>query len=400
MGIARDITEQKKLEEQLLQAQKMESIGTLAGGIAHDFNNLLTGILAYASFVKKNFTDQEPLYHSVSHIEKSAEQAAELTRQLLGFARRGKHQVKAFQCNKLIQALLKLLKRTIDKRITLEVELEPGLKWIEGDENQLHQSLFNICLNARDAMPSGGLLKIKTENRYISEKDGLLHQPIKEGQYVVISVIDTGIGMSPEIQAKIFEPFFTTKEPGRGTGLGLAMVYGIIQNHGGYIDIKSLSGQGTELTLFLPALPEIPGKESSTPPAESHLKGGSETLLIIDDEEIIRQLGTDILEDVGYKVLVAKNGEEGAEIFSRHKKKISLVILDVMMPGWSAKKTFLKLRKINPRIKILLSSGYSTDGEVKDILKAGVSGLIQKPYTDEELILKVRAVLDVKGDMG
>jgi two-component system, cell cycle sensor histidine kinase and response regulator CckA len=400
MGIARDITEQKKLEEQLLQAQKMESIGTLAGGIAHDFNNLLTGILAYASFVKKNFTDQEPLYHSVSYIERSAEQAAELTRQLLGFARRGKHQVKAFQCNKLIQALLKLLKRTIDKRITLEVELEPGLKWIEGDENQLHQSLFNICLNARDAMPSGGLLKIKTENRYISEKDGFIQQSVKEGQYVLISVIDTGMGMSPEIQAKIFEPFFTTKEPGRGTGLGMAMVYGIIQNHGGYIDIKSQEGQGTRLDLFLPALTEISGEEAATPPAKSRLTGGPETLLIIDDEEIIRQLGADILEDVGYKVLVAKNGEEGAEIFSRHKKKISLVILDVMMPGWSGRKTFLKLRKINPRIKILLSSGYSTEGEVKDILKEGVSGLIQKPYKDEELILKVRDVLDMKDDKG
>lgn len=399
MGIARDITEQKKLEEQVLQAQKMESIGNLAGGIAHDFNNLLAGILGYASYVKKKLTPQDPLYHAVNNIEQSAEQAAELTQQLLGFARRGKYQIKPVNCNTLIQALLRLLKRTIDKRLSLEVDLDPQLEWIEGDETQLQQSLINICLNARDAMPAGGILKIKTENQFVSEYQDLPKTRRKEGHYVSIAVTDTGTGMAPEIKARIFEPFFTTKEPGRGTGLGLAMVYGIIQNHGGYIEVKSQPGQGTTLVLFLPALKERPGKEVSAFLADSRLPMGTETLLIIDDEEIIRQLGADILEDVGYKVLVAQNGEEGTRLFRRHKKKIALVILDVMMPGWGGKKTFLQLRKINPRIKVLLSSGYSTDREVKEILTEGVSGLIQKPYKDEELIRKVRAVLDVEVKM-
>ena len=394
MGIARDITEQKKLEEQVLQAQKMESIGNLAGGIAHDFNNLLVGILGYASYVKKKLTPGDPLYASVNHIERSAEQASELTRQLLGFARRGKYQPQKIHCNHLIQTLLRLLRRTIDKRISLEVALEPQLEWIEGDESQLQQTLMNVCLNARDAMPAGGLLKIITKNVSVGERESVSRSGLIEERYVSITVTDTGIGMEPGTQARIFEPFFTTKEPGRGTGLGLAMVYGIIQNHGGHIEVKSQPGQGTSLTLFLPALMDKPGEEAPAYSVDSGMPTGSETLLIIDDEEIIRQLGADILEDVGYKVLVAQNGEEGTELFRRHKKKIALVILDVMMPGWGGKKTFLQLRKINPRIKVLLSSGYSTDREVKEILREGVSGMIQKPYKDEVLILKVRAVLD------
>jgi two-component system, cell cycle sensor histidine kinase and response regulator CckA len=396
MGIARDITEQKKLEEQVLQAQKMESIGNLAGGIAHDFNNLLGGILGYASFLKKKLTSQHPLVHSVTHIERSAEQAAKLTSQLLEFARREKVQVKPVNCNDLIQDLMQFLRRTIDKKIVLKLELDPLLRWIEGDENLLRQSLINVCLNARDAMPEGGILKIKTESLSVAEDPGLNRRRWKEGQYVSITITDTGIGIPPEIQARMFEPFFTTKEPGRGTGLGLAMVYGIIKNHGGYVEVQSPPGQGATLALFLPAVPDITGEERQALPEGRGIPGGSETLLIVDDEEVIRQLGADILEDVGYKVLVAKGGEEGTEIYRRNKKKIALVILDVMMPGWSGKRTFLQLRKINPKIKVLLSSGYSTDSEVKEIMQKGGSGLIQKPYKDEDLIRKVRMVLDTK----
>ena len=242
MGIARDITERRKLEEQLLQAQKMESIGNLAGGIAHDFNNLLGGILGYASFAKKKMSPKDPLYHSLNSIERSATQAAELTKQLLGFARRGKYQVKPINCNALIQDLVQFLRRTIDKRINLKVELDPHLHLIEGDETQLQQSLINICLNARDAMPSGGTLKIVTGNQTLSKPIDEKQRGWKEGDYVKITLSDTGLGMSPEVRSQIFEPFFTTKEPGRGTGLGLSMVYGIIQNHGGYIELKSDPG--------------------------------------------------------------------------------------------------------------------------------------------------------------
>jgi two-component system, cell cycle sensor histidine kinase and response regulator CckA len=394
MGIARDITERRKLEEQLLQAQKMESIGNLAGGIAHDFNNLLSGILGYASFAKKKMSAQDPLYHSLNSIERSANQAAELTKQLLGFARRGKYQVKPINCNALIQDLIKFLKRTIDKRINLEVELDPRLHLIEGDETQLQQSLINICLNARDAMPSGGTLKIATENQSL-----LMGLVGKQGggnkkHLVKITLSDTGIGMTPEICSQIFEPFFTTKEPGRGTGLGLSMVYGIIQNHEGYIELKSEPGQGTSFEIFIPAAPEMVMGETSVPTIDRIIPKGSETILVVDDEDLIRQLGADILEDSGYKILQASRGEEAIQIYQKKKKKIALVVLDMVMPGMGGKETFLQLKAINPKIKVLLSSGYSTNEGVGEILKEGVGGFIQKPYRDEELIAKVREVLD------
>ena len=394
MGIARDITEHKKLEEQVLQSQKMDSIGNLAGGIAHDFNNLLGGILGYASYVKKKMSPKDPLYHSVKNIERSAQQAAELTKQLLGFARRGKNQVKPINCNALIQDLIKFLGRTIDKRVTLEVELDAHLNLIEGDETQLEQSLINICLNARDAMPSGGTLKIVTANQTPPQIDHLKQRGRKEGDYIKITLSDTGTGMTPEVQSQIFEPFFTTKEPGRGTGLGLSMVYGIIQNHGGYIDLKSEPGQGTSFELYLPAIPDVMVEESSPFPQGSILTKGSETILVVDDEEIIRQLGADILEDEGYKVLMASRGEEAIQIYQENREDIALVVLDVVMPGLGGRETFLKLKNINPKIKVLLSSGYSTNEEVGGILKEGVGGFVQKPYRDEELIGKVREILD------
>ena len=394
MGIARDITEHKKLEEQLLQAQKMESIGNLAGGIAHDFNNLLGGILGYASFAKKKMKVGDPLFHSLACIERSAGQAAELTKQLLGFARRGKYQVKPINCNVLIQDLIQFLKRTIDKRIILDVELDSHLDLIEGDETQLQQSLINICLNARDAMPSGGTLKIVTGNQTLSKGIAFKQRGWKEGDFVKITLSDTGGGMNQEIQSQIFEPFFTTKEPGRGTGLGLSMVYGIIQNHGGYIDLKSEPGQGTSFELFLPAVPEVIIEEFSPLPPEPFNTKGSETILIVDDEEVIRQLGADILEDEGYRIILASRGEEAIQIYQDHRDDIALVVLDWVMPGLGGKETFFKLRDINPKIKVLLSSGYSTNKEVGEILKEGVEGFVQKPYRDEELIKQVREILD------
>jgi two-component system, cell cycle sensor histidine kinase and response regulator CckA len=394
MGIARDITEHRKIEEQLLQAQKMESIGNLAGGIAHDFNNLLGGILGYASFVKKKMSLQDPLYHSLNSIERSATQAAELTKQLLGFARRGKYQVKPINCNALIQDLTQFLRRTIDKRINLEVDLDPHMHLIDGDETQLQQSLINICLNARDAMPSGGTLKIVTGNRTLSKDINEKQGGWKEGEYVKITLSDTGIGMTQEIRSQIFEPFFTTKEPGRGTGLGLPMVYGIIQNHGGYIEVKSEPGQGTSFELLLPAAAELILEEISPFPPGRIIPKGSETILIVDDEELIRQLGADILEDVGYKIILAAGGEEAIQIYQENRKEIALVILDMVMPGLGGKETILKLKEIDPKIKVLLSSGYSTNEGVGEILKEGVGGFIQKPYRDEELIGKVREILD------
>ncbi|MEW6185715.1 MAG: response regulator [Thermodesulfobacteriota bacterium] len=394
MGIARDITEQKRLEEQLLQAQKMESIGTLAGGIAHDFNNLLGGILGYATFAKKKIAPQNPLYHSLQNIQRSAEQAAELIKQLLGFARKGKYQVKRINCNALVQNLIQFLKRTIDKRISLKVQLDPQLKLIEGDETQLQQSLINICLNARDAMPGGGTLTITTANHCPGDDFSLRQWGNPQGQYISIILSDTGIGMPPEIHGQIFEPFFTTKEPGRGTGLGLSMVYGIIHNHGGVIEVKSQPGYGTTFELILPALPDVTLSEIPSPEPTPISSAGSETILIVDDEEMIRQLGADILEDMGYNILSASRGEEALEIYKARGNRIDLVILDVIMPGMDGKETFLALKALNPGIKVLLSSGYSTDGGVGEIIKKGVRGFIQKPYREEDLLRKVRELLD------
>jgi CheY-like chemotaxis protein len=274
------------------------------------------------------------------------------------------------------------------------VELDPHLDLIEGDETQLQQSLINICLNARDAMPSGGTLKIITGTQTLSKDIVLTQRGLKEGDYVKITLSDTGIGMTEEVRSQIFEPFFTTKEPGRGTGLGLSMVYGIIHNHGGYIDLKSEVGQGTTFELFLPAVPGIVIEEVPPLSQRQSAHKGSETILVVDDEEMIRQLGADILEDIGYKILFASQGEEAIEIYQSSGEKIDLVILDVVMPGIGGKETFLALKELNPDIKVLLSSGYSTDGGVGEILKEGVGGFIQKPYRDEELIKKVREILD------
>jgi len=399
MGIARDITENKKLEEQVLQAQKMESIGNLAGGIAHDFNNLLGGILGYASFIQKKMSLQDPLYHSVNRIQRSAQQAAELTKQLLGFARRGKYEVKPINCNALIQDLVHLLGRTIDKRISILLDLDPHLNLVEGDETQLQQSLMNICLNARDAMPAGGTLRIVSSNQFLSQNTLLSQRGLKKGAYVMIALTDNGSGMTPEIQSQIFEPFFTTKELGKGTGLGLSMVYGIIQNHGGYIDLKSELDRGTTFTLFLPAIQEIKSEEIPPMTLKNKPSRGHETVLIVDDQDIIRQLGADILRDEGYKVLVAATGEEAIKMCQGQKKgkDIALVILDVVLPGLGGKETFLRLKESNPQIKVLLSSGYSIEGEVGEILKEGAGAFVQKPYKDEELIRKVRELLDSSG---
>jgi two-component system cell cycle sensor histidine kinase/response regulator CckA len=393
IGIARDVTDHKRLEEQLLQSQKMESIGNLAGGIAHDFNNLLGGILGYATFVKRKLSARDKIYQSVEAIERSAQRAAELTKQLLGFARRGKYQVRPNDCNALIREIVLILQRTIDPRIAISVDPDPRLSVVEGDEAQIQQALMNICLNARDAMPNGGTLRIASRNQRMIPDQASRQRGMKEGNYIRLTISDTGTGMSPEVRDRIFEPFFTTKAKGQGTGLGLSMVYGIIQNHGGMIEAQSQAGAGSTFTVFLPAIASATLIGEELPPAPE-IHQGQETILLVDDEEIIRELGVDILEDRGYRVFSASDGREAVRIYRNRVREIDLVILDVMMPGIGGKETCLQLRAINPHVKVLLSSGYSTNGEVGEILKQGVSGFVQKPYREEELAAKVREVLD------
>jgi PAS domain S-box-containing protein len=393
IGMARDVTDHQRLEEQLLQSQKMESIGNLAGGIAHGFNNLLGGILGYATFIKRKLSTRDKIYQSVEAIERSAQRAAELTKQLLGFARRGKYQVRPIDCSALIQEIVLILQRTIDPRIAIEVDPDPRLSLIEGDEAQVQQALMNICLNARDAMPQGGILKITSRNQRMIPDQASRQRGMKEGSYIRLTLADTGTGMTTEVRNRIFEPFFTTKAKGQGTGLGLSMVYGIIQNHGGMIEVQSQTGIGSTFSVFLPAIASaVLNGEELLPVPDIHQ--GQETILLVDDEEIIRGLGIDILEDRGYQVLSASEGREAVRIYRERIREIDLVILDVMMPGIGGKETYRQFRAINPQVKVLLSSGYSTNGEVGEILKLGVSGFVQKPYREEELAAKVREVLD------
>ncbi|RJP14857.1 MAG: PAS domain S-box protein [Candidatus Abyssobacteria bacterium SURF_5] len=390
-GIIRDVTEKKQLEQQLFQAQKMESIGTLAGGIAHDFNNLLGGILGYASFIKSKIDHNDKLYGYVDTIERSAMRAAELTSQLLGFARGGKYDTKTVNLNDIIIETMKIIGRTFDKSIEIETHLADELATVEADAAQIQQVLMNLCVNALDAMPGGGKLVIETEVADLSEDYIRLHFGAKKGDYVTLSVTDTGIGMDRETMKRIFEPFFTTKEKGKGTGLGLAMVYGVIKNHGGFIRVYSEPGAGSTFKVFLPAV----GKAESKEPREDHLpRGGNEIILIVDDEAAIRSLAKDALEGKGYKVLLAEDGKEAIEVYRESFADIALVILDMVMPKMGGRETFLKMQEINPGIKALLSTGYSQNGKAKEILDCGVFGFIQKPYQVNKLLSKVRNVLD------
>ena len=395
-GIIKDVTEQKKLEGQFLQAQKMESIGTLAGGIAHDFNNILGGILGYASLIKMKLSEEDPFFSKIETIEKSALRAAELTAQLLGFARGGKYEAKQINLNDIADETLKIISRTFDKSIEIETSFRKQLPTVEGDAGQLEQVLMNLCVNARDAMDGGGKLIIETGVETPTEEYMRTHWDAKPGLYATLSVSDTGVGIDKNVLRKIFEPFFTTKEKGRGTGLGLSMVYGVVKNHDGYVSVYSELCVGTTFKVYLP----VSGKpESEENPEVEAPRGGSELILVVDDEEALRSLAREMLEAFGYRVLLAQNGEEAVKIYAEHGNEIDLAILDMVMPKMGGRETFLKLKELNPKVKALLSTGYSRDGRAQAILRSGVKGFIQKPYQVYELLAEVRKVLDAKASV-
>jgi PAS domain S-box-containing protein len=392
-GIIRDITEHKRLERQLFQVQKMESIGTLAGGIAHDFNNLLGGIMGYASLSKTKVSKRHPIFNYIDTIERSTMRAAELTSQLLAFARGGKYDIKPVDMNGIVHETLRFIGRTFDKSIEIMASLYPQLPTVEADAGQLQQVLMNLCVNAADAMPNGGKLTIETDMVVLTEDYVKAHMDAKAGSYVALSVTDTGIGMDKDTLQRIFEPFFTTKEEGKGTGLGLAMVYGVAKNHGGYIHAYSEPGEGATFKVYLP----VSGKTEVKEPADTETpRGGNELILVVDDEESIRSVAADILESYGYLVLVAEDGEEAAKIYEEHNGDISLVILDMVMPRLGGRETFLKLKRLNPQVRALLSTGYSKNEKAQEILDSGVMGFVQKPYLLNELLSKVRSVLDAE----
>ena len=395
--ITRDISqikaaeqEHQKLEEQLRQAQKMEAIGTLAGGIAHDFNNLLMGIQGRNSLMLADLDTDHPHWEHLQGIQSYVRSAVDLTRQLLGFARGGKYEVRAVNLNDLVADTARMFGRT-HKEISIQTSLAPGLKAVEVDPGQIEQVLLNLYVNAWQAMPAGGNLSITTANIAISPDDPRAAD-LKPGAYVNVSVTDTGHGMDVVTRDRIFEPFFTTREMGRGTGLGLASAFGILRNHDGHITVNSEKGHGATFNIYLPAT-EKPVWRSHD--GSQEIRPGGETILLVDDEQMILDVGQKLLERLGYRVKRAGSGQEAVEIYRREQKAIDLVILDMIMPAMGGGRTFDALKAIDPDIRVLLSSGYSLNGQASDILQRGCCGFIQKPFDLGTLSQKLRDILDV-----
>ena len=388
LNFVRDITSQKKLEEQLQQAQKMEAVGTLAGGIAHDFNNLLMAVQGNVSLGLLDVESDAPLHGNLKNIEEYVRKGADLTKQLLGFARRGKYQLKVIDLNEVVENQNQLFGRT-KKEITLHAKYQENLWPVEADRVQIEQVLLNLYVNAWQAMPGEGTLYIETGNVTLDEKYVAPYEA-DSGRYVKISVTDTGVGMDEKTKERIFEPFFTTKEIGRGTGLGLASVYGIIQNHGGFVTVYSEVGEGTSFHIYLPASEKQVKKELILP---DRAAGGKETLLVVDDEEMILEVASGMLTALGYTVLTACGGKEALDVYEIHQDDIDLVILDMIMPDMGGGAVYDKLKTMNPALKVLLSSGYSINGQAAEILERGCNGFIQKPFNLGELSRKLRSTL-------
>jgi len=374
--IIRDIAEKKKLEAQLQQAQKMEAIGTLAGGIAHDFNNLLMGIQGNASLMLMKVEEDHPIYEKLKSIEDQVQSGSKLTGQLLGYARQGRYEIRAININDIVKETADTFGRT-KKEITVHMELDQNLRGIDADRTQIEQVLLNLCVNAWQAMPGGGDLFMETHNVSYAEMRGKVYK-VKERDYVLLSVRDTGIGMDQKIVEKIFDPFFTTKGMGHGTGLGLASVYGIIKGHGGYIDVETKKRKGSTFSIYFPASSRSLAAEKEM--VDSAAGQGVGTILLVDDEETVATVALELLEALGYTVLVARDGESAINIYKQNKEKIALVLLDMVLPGMDGGAIFNEMKKINPQVRVLLSSGYSVNGQAQEILDRGCKGFIQKPY--------------------
>ncbi|MCG6944458.1 MAG: PAS domain S-box protein [Deltaproteobacteria bacterium] len=394
----RDISEQKNLEGQLQQAQKMEAVGTLAGGIAHDFNNLLQAIQGYTELLLMRKKEGEPDWRELQEVVRASKRGAELTQQLLTFSRKVESKRRPLDLNQEVGELRELLERTIPKMIDVEFKLADNLKMVNADPAQLKQVLVNLAVNAKDAMPEGGKLLIETQGVRLDQEFCKRYAEVKPGHYVLFSISDTGHGMGKETLEYIFDPFYTTKEVGKGTGLGLAIVYGIIKNHEGYITCYSRPEVGTTFRIYLPTIePEtLPVDLMIAPEPKAVARGGKETILLVDDEEFIRELGADVLGRAGYTVLTASNGENALELYSQERTQIDLVILDLIMPGMGGSKCLEELLNIDPHARVLIASGYSPDGPTKGALDSGAKGFISKPYDTTQLLQLVRKILDGK----
>jgi PAS domain S-box-containing protein len=407
-GILRDITNQKKLEEQLRQAQKMESIGTLAGGIAHDFNNILAIILGHAGSLERNNGDKEKFHRSIESLHKAVQRGAGLVHQILTFARKTNAQFESVSVNAAIEDIVKILSETFPKTITLSADLNKNIPSIVADHNQFHQVLLNLCVNAHDAI-------IEAQNKHSSNGSSVPHRgwslTLRTGivrgevvrwqfadaaadEYIEVSVSDTGIGMNDATRSRIFEPFFTTKEKGKGTGLGLSVVYGVMKSHHGFIDVNSEPGKGTTFRLYFPVPQRIVRTSEVKPMHTTTTPGGNETILVVEDEEMLLDLVKNLLEEKGYTVMTARDGQEAIDLYTRYKKDIALVLSDMGLPkisGWDA---FRKMREINPGIKAILASGYLDPNVRSEMLKAGAKDFVQKPYDVNQILVRLREVIE------
>ena len=391
VSVQRDITHEVQLQKQLRHTQKMEAIGTLAGGIAHDFNNLLMGIQGNISLSLSEIDSDSTLFRNLKKVEQFVQNGVDLTKKLLGFAQGGKYEIHMLDVNQLLNEQTLIFSRT-NKDISFRTHFASNLWGVEADRGQIEQVILNLFMNAVRAMPDGGILAVETQNVRIEKEQDAPYR-INTGTYIKITVSDTGIGMDEETQRRLFDPFFTTKAMGRGIGLGMASAYGIIKNHEGHITVDSQEGQGTRFDIYLPAKDKPAAKAKQ---ATTDLSSAKKTVLMVDDEEMIIDVGTRMLNKLGYDVLSAANGEEAIDVYKQHQHKIDLVILDMVMPQISGGEAFDRLRELNPDVKVILSSGYSIDGQATEILDRGCRAFIQKPFNLQMLAQTIESALKNK----
>jgi PAS domain S-box-containing protein len=391
-AVARDITEKKNLEAGIIHAQRIDSIGNLAGGVAHDFNNILTSILGSTAIMKRKMKTNNQWYRFTDIIETAARRGAALTRQLLTFARKSNVQFRPVIVNDVIEETLRLFERSIDKTISIKKDLTDEVCIINGDDGQLQQSILNLLINSRDAMPNGGIITVQSLKTHIGKNTNVASE-IREGEYLAVSITDTGIGMDKNIQQHIFDPFFTTKDPGKGTGLGLSVVYGVVNAHNGFITVQSEPNRGAQFMMHFPIMPMAENLRHQI--RLSKLKRGTEKVLVVDDEKDVASVIGGMLENLGYQVIIVDGGRKAIDLFKKNKR-FDVIILDLNMPKMSGKVTFTRLKEIDPDIRVIISTGYS-DRDVDIFQWRGVANaFLQKPYQIEELSQIIRSVLDDK----